>query len=193
MGYAPTYFPGTTRVADARRVTLRVGEEVGNIDFSLVAGRAATLSGTAFDTRGRPYANVGVRQEVRGDTFASFGTVASAAVGSDGTFTIRNVAPGEFTLEARAPRDSAEPDVALLPIVVDGVDIDNLSLTGSAGGTVTGQVLTEEGGAPAIPRLRVSVTERTNGQPDPMLLGTFKDPGSADVNADGTFSIKGVF
>jgi protocatechuate 3,4-dioxygenase beta subunit len=193
MGYAPTYFPGTTRVADARRVTLRLGEESGNIDFSLVAGRAATLSGTAFDSHGRPYSNVGVREEVRGDAFASFGTIASAIVASDGTFTIRNVPPGEFTLEAVSRRDSAEPDAALLPVVVDGVDIDNLSLTGSAGGTVIGQVITEDGAAPALPRLRISVTERTSGQPDPALLGAFRNPGSADVNADGTFTIKGVF
>ena len=193
MGYAPTYFPGTTRVADARRVTLRLGEESGNIDFSLVAGRAATLSGTAFDSHGRPYSNVGVREEVRGDAFASFGTIASAIVASDGTFTIRNVPPGEFTLEAVSRRDSAEPDAALLTVVVDGVDIDNLSLTGSAGGTVVGQVITEDGAAPALPRLRISVTERTSGQPDPALLGAFRNPGSADVNADGTFTIKGVF
>jgi len=193
MGYAPTYFPGTTRVGDARRVTLRLGEESGNIDFSLVAGRAATLSGTAFDSHGRPYSNVGVREEVRGDAFASFGTIASAIVASDGTFTIRNVPPGEFTLEAVSRRDSAEPDAALLTVVVDGVDIDNLSLTGSAGGTVVGQVITEDGAAPALPRLRISVTERTSGQPDPALLGAFRNPGSADVNADGTFTIKGVF
>lgn len=193
MGYAPTYFPGTTRVADARRVTLRLGQEAGNTDFSLVPGRAATVSGTAFDSRGRPYQRVSVRVEVRGDEFASFGTVASANVAADGTFTVRNVSPGEYKLEASSGRDSSEPDVAVQPIVVDGVDIDNVSLTGSAGGTVTGQVLADDGSAPSIPRLRVTVSERTSGQPDPMVVGAFKNPGVGLVNADGTFSINGVF
>ena len=193
MGYAPTYFPGTTRISDARRVTLHLGQEAVNTDFSLVAGRAATLSGTAFDSHGRPYPRVAVRQEVRGDDFGSFGTIASAPISSDGTFTIRNVPPGEFVLGAASGRDSTEPDVAMLPVVVDGVDIDNLSLTGSAGGTVTGQVLTEEGAAAAIPRLRITVAERTSGQPDPMVLGAFRNPGFAELKEDGTFSIVGVF
>ena len=193
MGYAPTYFPGTTRVSDARRVVLRLGQEAINTDFSLVPGRAATLTGTAVDSHGRPYQNVGVRQEVRGDDFGSFGTVASATVASDGTFTIRNVPPGEYTLSASTARDSSEPDVALLPLVVDGVDIDNISLTGSAGGSVSGTVLTEDGTAPDIPRLRIVVSERATGQPDPMVLGAFRNPGFGQVSPDGTFSINGIF
>ena len=35
------------------------------------------------------------------------------------------------------------------------LDCDNVSLTGSMGGTVTGQVLGEDGSVPSIPRLRV--------------------------------------
>lgn len=193
MGYAPTYFPGTTRASDARRVTLRLGQEAVNTDFSLVPGRAGTVSGTAFDSAGRPYSNVSVRDEVRGDNFASFGTVASATVGSDGTFTIRNVPPGEYKVQASSGRDNPNTDVAVLPIVVDGVDVDNVSLIGSAGGTVAGQVLTEEGAPPAIPRLRITVTDRTSGQPDPMVLGAFRNPGAAEVGLDGTFTINGVF
>src|SRR5438477_289200 len=46
MGYSPTYFPGTTHVSEARRVTVRVGEQVSNADLALVPGRAARLSGT---------------------------------------------------------------------------------------------------------------------------------------------------
>jgi protocatechuate 3,4-dioxygenase beta subunit len=88
MGYAPTYFPGTARASDARRVTVKPGQEAGNIDLSLIPGRAARISGTAFDSHGKPYSNVGVRQEVRGDDFASFSTVASGNVAPDGTFSI---------------------------------------------------------------------------------------------------------
>jgi hypothetical protein len=68
-----------------------------------------------------------------------------------------------------------------------------VSLTGSAGGTVTGQVLEDEGRAPDIPRLRITVSERVSGQPDPTVLGAFRNPGVGQVNADGTFSINGVF
>jgi hypothetical protein len=78
-------------------------------------------------------------------------------------------------------------------LVVDGVDIDNISLAGSAGGSVSGTVLTEDGTAPDIPRLRIVVSERATGQPDPMVLGAFRNPGFGQVSPDGTFSINGIF
>ena len=48
MGYVPTFYPGTTTAANARRVPLAVGQEATNIDLALVPGRAITLSGSAF-------------------------------------------------------------------------------------------------------------------------------------------------
>ena len=51
LGYAPSYFPGTAIVADAQRVKVVAGQEAAAIDFSLVPGRSATISGivTAVD------------------------------------------------------------------------------------------------------------------------------------------------
>jgi protocatechuate 3,4-dioxygenase beta subunit len=191
MGYVPTYFPGTTRASDARRLSVRVGEEIGNTDFALIPGRAARISGTAVDSHSRPFQTVVVHQEVRGEDFGSFGTIASGAVSADGTFTISNVPPGEYMVAASRPANSADPQVAMLPITVDGVDIENVSLTGSSGGTVTGHVITEDGTAPDLPHLAVSITERVTGQPSPLALGAFGLP-SSEVGDDGAFSIKGV-
>ena len=33
MGFAPTYFPGTTQLSDARRLTVQVGQRINNVDF----------------------------------------------------------------------------------------------------------------------------------------------------------------
>jgi carboxypeptidase family protein len=190
MGYAPTYFPGTARVTDARRVTVALGQEASNIDLSLVLGKAAKISGTAFDSHGRPFTNVFVRQEVRGDDFGSFGQVASTTVAADGAFAIPNIPPGEYILAA-ATRDTSDPDVARLPIVVDSMDIADVSLTGSIGGIVTGQVHSEDGSVPSIPRLRVTILERATGQPDPMIAGA--QLSQALIGGDGTFTVKAVF
>ena len=38
MGYAPTYAPGTASLADARRVTVAVGQSSGNNSFALMPG-----------------------------------------------------------------------------------------------------------------------------------------------------------
>src|SRR3989442_7121859 len=53
LGYAPTYFAGTTTATDARRVTVRVGQEASDTDFALIPGRAATITGSAFESRGK--------------------------------------------------------------------------------------------------------------------------------------------
>src|SRR3989442_5393332 len=119
MGYRPPYVRGTTGVADARRVTVRVAEEASNTDFALAPGRAARVSGTAVDSHGRPFQTVSVSQEVRGDGFGSFGSIASSAVHPDGTFTIVSVPPGDYVLGTSTGRDSADPQVAMMPVTVD--------------------------------------------------------------------------
>jgi carboxypeptidase family protein len=192
MGYAPTYFPGTTQASDARRITLQVGQNVANTDFAMIPGRAARISGTAFDAHGRPFSNVEVTEEVRGEDFGSFGTVARAPVGADGSFVVGNVPPGDYVIVSASGRDTGDPQVAIANATVDGTDIDNIALTGSTGGVVTGRVITDEGVVPELPRLRVSIAERISGQPSPMILGVFGSQSSM-VAADGAFTIKGVF
>jgi hypothetical protein len=193
MGYAPTYFPGTTTATEARRITVALGRETINTDFSLVPGRAASVSGTAFDTQGKPFSTVRLTEEVRGETFARFGGNKNASVAADGSFILRDVSPGEYKLVATSGPNSERPEVAMIPITVDSVDIAGVSLTGSEGGTITGQLLTDTGTVPTMPRLRITIGLPVRGQPDPTLLGTFHTPGSSQVGADGSFSIKGVF
>jgi protocatechuate 3,4-dioxygenase beta subunit len=193
MGYAPTYFPGTTTVGEARRVTVALGREANSTDFSLIVGRAASISGTAFNSQGRPFAHVELREEVRGENFAQFGGNKNAVVAADGSFTIRDVSPGDYKVAATSERGGDRPEVAIVPVAVDSTDVTGVVLTGSEGGSIAGQLLTDTGAVPTIPRLRISIGLPLVGQPDPMLLGTFRDPGSSQVAADGSFSIKGVF
>jgi hypothetical protein len=123
MGYAPSFYPSTTSMAQARRVTVRLGRESSGIDFSIIPGRTATVSGHAFDAQGKPLQNVNVGQEVRGADFGSFGSVASGSVAPDGSFTINHVPPAEDMLGASTGNAAAQPSVALLPITVDGIDL----------------------------------------------------------------------
>ena len=87
-------------------------------------------------------------EEVRGLGFASFGAGPDVTVAADGTFTALNVPPGEYSVVAsRQSNDPLGPEVALTTISVEGADIDNVILAGSSGGTVTGRIVTEGGGA----------------------------------------------
>jgi hypothetical protein len=58
---------------------------------------------------------------------------------------------------------------------------------------VIGRVITDAGVPPTIPQLRVTLAVPQAGQADPSLIGAFRNPGSSEVAADGTFIIKGVF
>lgn len=195
LGYMPTYFPGVSTPADARRVTLGLGQEASGTDFALVPGRTAKVSGQALDSRGRPFSRVSLSVEIRGLNFASFSAGTPVTVAADGTFTAKNVSPGEYTLSASRLADSAEgePEVALMTISVDGSDLENLMLVGSAGGTVSGRVVVEGSSTPKFSAINVSVAESLRNQPSPAVLGAFRRPGGSSVKEDGTFSVPHAF
>jgi hypothetical protein len=193
FGYAPTYFPGTTNLGDARRVSVGIGQEAGNIDFSLIPGRAATVAGMAFDATGRPLVgqSVGLTQETRGPEMMMMMSAGNSPVAADGSFTIKNVPPGEYKLMARASGDKGT-EVATQPIVVNGVDLDNVSLTTMPGWSLKGRIVTDTGELPTLARDRIRVIARlVNGDLDPRMGGA--NPDNGRVKDDGTFAYSGAF
>lgn len=194
-GYMPTYFAGTAVPTDARRVTVGLGEFVRAVDFQLVPGRAATVSGIAVDSKGRPFSRVSLGEHVRGLGFASFGSGPGASVAADGTFTIRDVAPGEYSLEASRYGREADgpPEVALMTVFIDGNDIEGLLLTGSNGGMVSGRIVSEAGTLPELSRVSIDLREPYRNQPPPLLLGAFRRDNEKTIQEDGTFTVHNVF
>jgi protocatechuate 3,4-dioxygenase beta subunit len=195
LGYMPTYFPGATKPGEARRVTLGLGQEAAATDFALVPGRTAKISGQALDSKGRPFSRVSLSVEIRGVNFASFSAGTPVTVAADGTFTSKNVPPGEYTLSASRLADSpeGEPEVALMTLSVEGSDIENLMLAGSAGGTVSGRVVVEGATLPKFSAINVSVAELLRNQANPAVLGAFRRSGGSSVKEDGTFSVPNVW
>lgn len=198
LGYAPTYFPGTTSAADARRVTLGVGQEAATTDFSLIPGRAARISGTVVDSHGRPATgqSVNLSQEFRSPNFGSMFMFGGSAVAADGTFTMKNVAPGAYKLMARVSTPGIMPgtqvqEAAALPIEVNGIDIDNVMLVTSSGWSASGQITDENGAVPSLARDRIRLVGRPlSGDTDPRIGGA---PDNGRVKDDWTFSVGGVF
>jgi protocatechuate 3,4-dioxygenase beta subunit len=196
FGYMPTYFPGVSASTEARRVAVGVGEFVRAIDFQMVPGRAAKVSGMAVDSKGRPFSRVSLGEHVRGLGFASFGGGPSATVAADGSFTIRDVPPGEYSLETSRYGNEADgpPEVALMTIFVDGNDIEGLLLTGSTGGTVSGKIVSEDGTLPKASGVFITIGEPYRNQPPPVLLGAFREGRSGrTVQDDGSFTVRNVF
>ena len=113
VAYAPVYYPGTAVATDAGVITVGPNEERAGVDFSLQLVPTAQISGRLVDADGRPQANVMLSlRPFRSDGLDLFSAIfnATGRTTPDGTFTIRGVKPGTYTLSARAtPKTGAEP------------------------------------------------------------------------------------
>ena len=99
--FAPTYFPGTLDQNAARIMTLASGQAVTGVEFAIATVAAFRVSGVVVDAAGRPSprAMVTLIQDV--GTSAPFMPIMSIAA-DDGTFTIGEVAPGTYHINANA-------------------------------------------------------------------------------------------
>ena len=186
MSYAPTYFPGVADLSQAVRVTVTSGQEARNTDFSVVPARAATIAGKALDSQGRPMRNVTLAMQFPGCCGGGIvGSGGNGAVAPDGSFTITGVPPGTYNLQA-----AGAGETAIMPLVVNGVDIDGVALTTSAGWEVRGSIVTDTGPPAGLRRSQVTIAPIrlvTSG------LGMQGAPVQRQaVNDDWTFSVSNV-
>lgn len=194
--YAPTYYPGTQQPTEAQRLNVSVGQDLSNISFALIPTRAAKVSGTVLDSTGRPLAgeSISIRQEIvtpagggaTGTAIMMFSNTGSA-IRPDGSFTLTNVAPGDYFLDVRT-RSAAEPEFASVPISVAGDDIIGVSIVTSKGATVRGQIVFEGGAPPTLKPDAVQVSQLVLDQNRSMApMGQ-----APRTNDDWTFELKGV-
>lgn len=194
IGFLPTYAPGTANAADALRVKVGIGQDMNIGDFPLVPGRVASISGTAVRANGQPLAGESVErsQIFEGPgTMMSFG-VSGGKVNPDGTFLIKDVAPGEYRLTIRAPVEKeGPPDAATTTVTVSGEDVTGVMLVAGTGGTLAGRVVTDTGvplPASDMQRMRVSVRPV-----DPGTTYSYYGDNNGRVRDDGAFEVRGVF
>jgi protocatechuate 3,4-dioxygenase beta subunit len=195
FGYAPTYFLGTSTAAQAQRVKLGVAQEASGIDFSLVAGRTSNVRGNATSASGLPLGGetVTMRHEIGGPTMwmGSAVAVASTKVAGDGRWTLSNIPPGEYRLSIRAAGRGNEPaQEGQVTINVAGADVEGLSLVAGAGGTVRGEVVTDDGSPLPAGFDRMQV--RPPFTPNARMMISLLHPDNGRVQSDGSFEVRGV-
>src|SRR5688572_545217 len=148
FGYPPSFYPGVIEPTEAQRIEVGVGQEVGNIDFALVPARTSRVSGTVLSAAGAPVANesVTLSQEVMGPQGGSMFSPKAVQTGPDGHFSVNNVQAGEYMLAVRSAAANDQPaQEARQMIQVAGIDIDSLVVVTGSGGTVRGQVASDDG------------------------------------------------
>src|SRR4051812_33523691 len=192
FGYATTFAPSTASAAEAQRVKLTPGKEAANVDVTLVAAPAVSISGIARRADGTPLGNTSVAlgQNIIGPSTQTFAGVGDGPVGADGAWRIKNVPPGEYELSASAQGPQGR-EAASMTIVVQGADVEGVMLTTQAPITVNGEIAMESGALvpdPPSGRLRISV--ETIGDQPQTLIALSDDNGL--VKSDGRFTFKSV-
>jgi hypothetical protein len=195
FGYASTYFPGTPTAGQAQRIKLGVAQQTSGIDFSLVAGRTSNVRGTATSASGSPLGGetVTMMREIGGPTMwmGSAVAVGSTKVTGDGSWTLSNIPPGEYRLSIRSAARGDEPaQEAQVTLSVAGGDVEGLSLVAGAGGTVRGEVVTDDESPlpPGFDRMQV----RPPFNPNARMMISVLHPDNGRVQSDGSFEVQGV-
>lgn len=188
-GVATTYYPGTTRLADAKAITVKSGEETGGLVLSLAPARLATIRGRVIAPAGVDVTtlNVGIGEIV---PERMGGGISGRRVAADGTFTATRLAPGRYRLTAsEQTRGMESPRLfASATLDVDGADIEDVVLTLAPGATLVGRVVTTTGQAmPGVSTLKVNFARSD------MEMMMMPPPRPVDVQADGTFRFENLF
>jgi protocatechuate 3,4-dioxygenase beta subunit len=96
-----TYYPGTADQAGAQAITVAAGAEVSNIVFTLQSAPAYRVSGMVVDENGVPIAHAMVMLMNDPRSGMMFmGPGGNAQTGDDGRFSIGDVTPGTYRLNA---------------------------------------------------------------------------------------------
>jgi hypothetical protein len=181
--YAPTYYPGTASRADAQRISLNASEEQSGINITIVPVRAARITGRVTGSNGAPLQAAISLVGQWGQTFNAGG--GRNGSGGDGSFTLNNIPPGSYRLNVLGPSvGTAPPEVASMPLVVDGNDILGLTLVTGSGGTVQGSLTSDNGTKLPAARIRVIA--------EPVERGPATFMPRAEVNANGSFELEGL-
>ncbi len=187
-GYAPTYFPGTTNAGDAQRVTVGLGQEVSGIGFGLSLMPLAKVSGRVVGLAGLELA--GMVMAMPDDMVRqAMSPPRGAAVNADGTFELRGLAPGRYTLAvgARGRRGGGDEPTGRASITVSGVDLSGITIALAPPAVVRGVVVTDTGAVGLRSgQVRVSFTPA-----QPAGADAFRNRGGG-INGDFTFELAGI-
>jgi len=185
--YQTTYYPGTRDRGQAAAIQLHAGDDFP-VNFSLTPAPSLTIRGSVVNLP--PGAVATIRLQSRG-----FGlTWNEASMQKDGSFEIRGVTPGTYSILA-AVDNAPVPMMARQELQITSASVEGLRLAPQAGGSMRGRLRMEASGAARPDPSRVFLLLRS-ADADDDAAGAFTMEGDfspvAQVNADGSFEWKNV-
>jgi protocatechuate 3,4-dioxygenase beta subunit len=188
--FATTYFPGVTASNAPQSVDLAVGQEVGGLEFSLVAGRASRVSGTVEDANGTPIRDQivylsDITRGIGGRLVSSGQGAPPIRTDENGRFEFSKLAPGEYL--AISGNDQARTTMTVL--VGDG-DVQRVTLSPRRSPEVIGSISTDERTPPPFVASRVRLSTIPT-DPD-RVLPRWGESSGITVRPDWTFRATGL-
>jgi hypothetical protein len=188
--FAVTYFPGVTGSDAPQSINVELGQEIGGLDFRLVPGRAARVTGVVEDVAGQP-----IRDQVvflSDITRGIGGRLVSSGQGSPpvktdsrGAFEFSKLAPGEYLVGT-----GNEQERVTTTVLLGEGDVQHVNLTPRRPAEVTGAVKTDEDTPPPFLASRVRLTPIPA---DPQrVLPRWGESSGVVVRPDWTFRITDI-
>jgi Carboxypeptidase regulatory-like domain len=142
--YSPAYYPGVSEIANAEAVDVPSGEEVSAANIRLMPGTPVMISGSV--SNGMTHKAVGgccVFLEPRDEKLAPFALHGPGyLIDPTGSFEIRGVTPGAFTLIATTTVQG-RVYYSKLPIEVRASGLKDVRMVIMPGGDIQGRIATE--------------------------------------------------
>jgi hypothetical protein len=199
-GYATQYYPGTFDPATARAIELGPASDVRGVDIRLAPTRMVKVSGIVRFEGVAPVPGVVMQRGGRGGarpmvSLAPQRSIVIAGpqgrrgvvVEANGSFEIRGVTPGVYTLRAEL-FDRNQRQAARMPLVVGNTNVEGVSLSLAPVPALHGQIRSETKDVLKLDSLRV----RLQGLEDTGGMGPGMGPGGGVVSADGKFSLENL-
>ena len=185
--YQTTYYPGTRDRGQAAAIQLHGGDDFP-VNFLLTRSASLTIRGSVVNLPLGSTAAIMLQSR-------DFNLVLNGAeMHKDGSFEIRNVSPGAYTILATV-ENGPVPMMARQSLQVTSTNVEGLRLAPQTGGSILGRVRME-GGANARPNPEQMILLLRSADGDDDALAAFNLEADfstvAHVNADGSFEWKNV-
>jgi hypothetical protein len=185
--YQTTYYPGTKDRSQAVPVQLHAGDEFP-VNFSLMPGPSLSIRGTLVNLPPRSSAAIILQSQ-------DFSLVLNGAeMHPDGSFVIRDVAPGAYTILATV-ENGPVPMMARQALQMVASSVEDLRLAPQPGGWIHGRLRLESKSAGRVDASQIFLQLRSADGDDESLSGVSMGDGfshMAHVGADGSFEWKSV-
>jgi hypothetical protein len=183
-GYVATYYPGTTDPATATPVEVGPGAEVRGVDLTIAKGRTFRIRGRVINnTTAQGMPMVLLEPEVMFFSPRPHNTVAR---GPNNQFELRGVPAGSYTLAAMI-NESGRNLAARQKIEVSNQNLENVTLTITAGQELSGEVTVEGSEKPQMTGWRVWLRPAEQG--NRFMYG---GESGGHIKADGSFTLNNV-